>query len=127
MTEPLVEQASPLPFGQTVTRLTKAIESHGLTVFAVIDHAANAQAVDMTMPPATVLIYGSPRGGTPIMQATPMAALDLPLRVLVRQTENGSVMIAFHPVANLEAFGVPPDAAAKLAPAQQLLMAAIKL
>jgi uncharacterized protein (DUF302 family) len=124
MTDP-AEHASLLPFAETVARLTAAVGTHGLTVFAVIDHAANAQGVGLTMLPATVLIYGNPKGGTLVMQTTPLAALDLPLRVLVRQAENGSVTIAFHPVAGLEALGLPADAAAKLAPAQQLLLAAI--
>jgi uncharacterized protein (DUF302 family) len=122
----LAEHSSPLTFGETIARLAKAIEDGGMTVFAVIDHAANARQVGMAMPPATVLIYGSPKGGTPIMLNTPLAALDLPLRVLVREAENGAVTIAFHPAAAmLEAAGVPHDTAARLEPAQLLLLKAV--
>ena len=76
----------------------------------------------------TVLIYGHAKGGTPIMLAAPLAALDLPLRVLVRQREDGQTAIAFHPVAAmLRRAGVPGDMAARLEPAQHLLMQAIGL
>lgn len=104
MTEPdVVEHASPFPFDATVERLRHVITDHGMTIFAAIDHAAGARDVGMTMPAATVLIYGNPKGGTPIMLETPLAALDLPLRVLVREREDGTAAIAFHPVARLEA------------------------
>jgi uncharacterized protein (DUF302 family) len=125
-TPDIVEQASPLPFDATLERLTQAIETAGLTIFARIDHAANARGVGTTMPPATVLIYGAAKGGTPIMLATPLAALDLPLRVLVRAREDGDVSIAFHPVAAmLHRVGVSPDLAARLEPAQRLLLTAL--
>jgi uncharacterized protein (DUF302 family) len=125
-TPDLVEQASPLPFEATLERLTQAIEQAGLTIFARIDHAANARDVGLTMPPATVLIYGAAKGGTPIMLAAPLAALDLPLRVLVRAREDGGASIAFHPAAAmLRQAGVSPELAARLEPAQRLLLAAL--
>ena len=72
-------------------------------------------------PPATVLIYGSPEGGMAIMLATPPAALDVPLRVLVREREDGRAAIAFHPVAAmLRRAGVPEDGAVRLEPAQRV-------
>jgi uncharacterized protein (DUF302 family) len=122
----IVEHASPWPFDRTVERLVEVITKGGMTVFATIDHAANARDVGATMPPATVLVYGNAKGGTPIMLVTPQAALDLPLRVLVRQRADGTAVIAFHPVAAmLRQAGVPEDAAGRLEPAQRLLIAAI--
>jgi uncharacterized protein (DUF302 family) len=122
----IVEHASPLPFEGTVERLVRAIANGGMTIFATIDHAANARDIGVTMPPATVLIYGNPKGGTPIMLATPRAALDLPLRVLVREREDGTAAIAFRPIAAmLRGVGVPEDAATRLEPAQAMLLAAI--
>ena len=124
----LVEQVSALPFGQTMERLTAAIEKSGMTIFARIDHAAGAQSVGLALPPTMVLIYGSPKGGTAIMQAAPQAALDLPLRVLVREAENGRTLISFHPVTEmLLHLGVPDGLAGRLEPAQQLLVEAVKL
>jgi uncharacterized protein (DUF302 family) len=77
------------------------------------------------MPPATVLMYGNPKGGTPIKLATPPAALDLPLRVLVREREDGKAVIAFHQIAAmLRRADVPEDAAVRLEPAQHVLLAA---
>lgn len=122
----IVEHASPLRFQETVERLAKAIAEHGMTIFARIDHAANARDAGMTMPPAMVLIYGNGKGGTPIMLATPLAALDLPLRVLVRERADGKVVIAFHPIAaTLRGAGVPEEFVERLAPAQQMLVAAM--
>jgi uncharacterized protein (DUF302 family) len=125
-TPDIVEHASQLPFDVTVERLVQAIKDHGMTLFARIDHAANARDVGMSMPSATVLIYGNAKAGTPIMLDMPLVALDLPLRVLVRQHEGGTTAVAFHPIAGvLRRAGVAQDAAARLEPAQNMLLAAI--
>jgi uncharacterized protein (DUF302 family) len=122
----IVEHVSPLTFADTLERIVQAIANHGMTLFAKIDHAANARGVGLTMPPATVLIYGNAKGGTPIMLSAPNAALDLPLRVLVRERADGKAVITFHPIAvTLGRAGVPQDAAARLEPAQRMLIAAI--
>lgn len=81
---------------QVVGRLTSDIEAKGLTLFTTIDHQANARAAGLTMRPATVLIFGSPRVGTPIMAAAPTAALDLPQRMLVFQDVDGATKIAYN-------------------------------
>jgi uncharacterized protein (DUF302 family) len=119
----IVEHTSPLPFDATVERLVQVITSRGMTIFARIDHAANARDVEMTMPPTTVLLYGNAKGGTPIMLAAPSAALDLPLRVLVREREDGKAVIAYHPIAaTLRRAGVSEDLVTRLEPAQQILL-----
>jgi len=98
-----------------------------MTVFARIDHAAGAKEAGMTMPPTVVLLYGNPRGGTPIMLASPLAALDLPLRVLVREDNEGHSLVSFHPiVAVLRGVGIPDELAKRLEPAQRVLIDAIK-
>ena len=120
-----VEHRSSLSVDDALQRITEAIVRHGMTIFATIDHAANAREAGLTMPRATVLIYGAAKGGTPIMLACPSAALDLPLRVLVREDEAGKAIVAFHPIAEtLIQAGVPKDAASRLEPAQQLLLIA---
>jgi uncharacterized protein (DUF302 family) len=122
----VAEQISPVGFDATIERLKNAIEAAGLALFAEIDHAANARAAGLAMPPATVLIYGHAKGGTPVMLAAPLTALDLPLRVLVRERADGRTAIAFHPIdAMLGGFGVAADLAARLQPAQQLLINAL--
>lgn len=122
----IVEHVSPLAFEPTLERIKQAITDAGLMLFASIDHAAGARDAGLTMPAATVLIYGHAKGGTPIMLAVPQAALDLPLRVLVRQRDDGRTVIDFHPiVATLRKAGVPEDLAARLQPAQNLLLKAL--
>jgi uncharacterized protein (DUF302 family) len=124
MIRELVSQRS---FEATVDHLRTAIEGAGLTVFAMIDHTANAVQAGMVMLSATVLIYGNAKGGTPIMQAVPNLALDLPLRVLVRQDADGRVLVLFHPAgAMLREAGAPDTLATRLDPAQGLLIAAIQ-
>ena len=117
-----VEIASPDDFTRTLQRLEQTIEAAGLTIFARIDHAAAARGVGLTMPATTVLVYGNPRGGTPVMLAGPHLALDLPLRVLVREGGSGQVFIGWHPIAAvLKGADVADDLVAGLAGAQTLL------
>lgn len=122
-----VEHASHLPFAATLQRLEQAIEVAGMTEFARIDHAAGARSAGMAMPPAVVLFYGDPGGGTPIMLGAPRAALDLPLRVLVREDAGGLTTISFYPITSLlQASRVPDELAARLEPAQRLLVDALR-
>jgi uncharacterized protein (DUF302 family) len=131
MTQPqdvdgLVELQSSHSFESTLQMLLDAIRAKGLTLFAQIDHAAMATAAGLAMPPATVLLYGNPKGGTPLMVAVPTAALDLPLRLLVRQDEAGRTQVSYHPVAAmLQRIGVAADMAERLAPGQAWIAATI--
>ena len=123
----IVEHVGPHGFDATLGRVTEAIGRAGLTLFASIDHAAGAREFGMLMPPTTVLIYGHAKGGTPLMLASPSLALDLPLRVLVRERDDGKTVIAFHPAgAVLRRAGVPEKMVARLDPAQTLLIEALK-
>lgn len=79
-------------FDETVLRLKNAFLSKSMTVFAVIDHQKAAQEAGLDMQPATVLVFGTPKAGTPLMQKDPSFALKLPLKVLVTQT-NGQVQV----------------------------------
>ena len=81
---------------QVVQRLTGGMKTDGLTLFAAIDHQRNARAAALSMPPSTVLIFGNPKVGTPIMAAAPTAALDLPQRMLVFQDVDGATKIAYN-------------------------------
>jgi uncharacterized protein (DUF302 family) len=120
------ETLSAYSFEATLERLTGAITQAGLILFNRIDHQAGAREAGLDMPPTTVLTYGHPKGGTPIMLSAPSAALDLPLRVLVRVNEDGRTVIAFHPMgAVLRRAGVPDLLADKLRPAQQILLKAL--
>jgi uncharacterized protein (DUF302 family) len=122
-----VEHKSGQTFAETVETLIDVIEKVGMNVFAKIDHGVNASEVGMHLPPSIVLLYGHARGGTPVMQAAPAAALDLPLRVLIRETERGETVIAFHPARQmLGRYPVQVELVERLAKSQQLLVGAIQ-
>lgn len=122
----IVELRSPYAFGATLARMTSALEGAGLTIFAHIDHSAAAKQVGLDMPPTTVLIYGNPRGGTPLMLSAPLLALDLPLRILVRDDGSGHVMVSYHDARTLtRAAGLPDNAAASLEKSAAIVAAAL--
>lgn len=97
----LVRTRSSLPVAETVTRLRAAAESRGLTIFAVVDHAANARQAELALPPTTLVILGNPRAGTLLMQCDPAVAVDLPLRMLVWQDSEARTWIGHQPVTLL--------------------------
>ena len=122
----VVELVSRLNFAATLTQLTDAIETAGMTVFARIDHARAARQAGLAMPPTVVLIYGNATVGTPIMLAVPAVALDLPLRVLVRE-DVASTYVSFQPIANvLRTAGVSETLSTRLNPGQQIIVDAIQ-
>jgi uncharacterized protein (DUF302 family) len=121
-----VEHVSSVAFAPTLERLSKAIAAAGMIIFSRIDHAAGAREAGLDMPPTIVLSYGNPKSGTPIMLSAPRAALDLPLRVLMREREDSRALISFHPIAPLlQRAGVPAALAARLEAAQRVLVEAI--
>lgn len=86
---------SEASFDETLKRLREAIAERGLTLFAEIDHAQNARAAGLEMPPSTVLIFGSAVAGTPLMLKAPDIAFELPLRVLVREEGTGGAVLTY--------------------------------
>jgi uncharacterized protein (DUF302 family) len=96
MPEGLVSHASSFGPAETIQRLRKAIEYRGMTVVAQVDHAAAAERAGMTLRPTTVLIFGNPRAGTPLMQAAQTAGIDLPLKALVWQDGEGKTWVSYN-------------------------------
>jgi uncharacterized protein (DUF302 family) len=95
---------------ETVGSLRATLDAKGIKLFAMIDHSGEAAKVGMTMPPTKLLIFGDPKAGTPLMLASPSSAIDLPLKVLVRQDQDGSVAIAYNSPAYLGArHGLPEE------------------
>jgi uncharacterized protein (DUF302 family) len=112
----LVTLPARLSPAETLDRLEAAVKSQGLTVFARIDHAAGAAAVDLSLRPTTVLIFGNARGGTPLLQANQLIGIDLPLRALVWQDAAGSTWISYpEPRWIAQRYDIPGAAAAGLA------------
>jgi uncharacterized protein (DUF302 family) len=98
-----------------VARLKGVIDDKGLKLFAVVDHSREAEAHGLELRETNVVIFGSPVAGTPVMQAAPLAALDLPLKVLVWDDE-GQTKITYAPPSELAArYGLDDDLAARLA------------
>ena len=81
---------------ETVERIKSILESKTITLFALIDHSGEAEKVGLKMPPTKLLIFGSPKGGTPLMLAAPSIAIDLPLKILVWQDGQGKVWLSYN-------------------------------
>ena len=113
-------------FAATVTALETAIQEKGMTLFARIDHQAAAKEAGLDMQPATVLIYGSPKAGTPLMQNDPTLALQLPLKVLIPEND-GKVQVLMNSAEQVVARSNTPYSAVEntLANAEKLIRATV--
>lgn len=95
---------------ETVAKLEQILGAGGVKLFALIDHGGEAEKAGIHMPPTKLLIFGNPKAGTPLMIASPSAAIDLPLKILVWEDGAGSVWISYNAPAYLRArHGLPPD------------------
>ena len=92
----IVIQPSVHSVDTTVEKLQMILQAKDVTLFAVIDHSGEAQKVGLTMPPTKLLIFGNPKGGTPLMLASPSIAIDLPLKILVAEGADGKVSISYN-------------------------------
>jgi uncharacterized protein (DUF302 family) len=98
----VVTKASPYPsVSETFERLQETVLGKGLDVFALIDHSGAAEQAGLEMQEAKLLIFGSPKAGTPLMVASPLLALDLPLKVLVWRERNGEVLLSYNAISYL--------------------------
>jgi uncharacterized protein (DUF302 family) len=103
LAEKLVTIESQHSVKDTVDRLAAALDQRGIKPVARVDHAAGAKTVGMELPPTEILIFGNPKLGTPLMQANPEIAIDLPLKVLAWQDKAGKVWVAYTAADALEA------------------------
>ena len=92
----IVDRPSNHSVEQTAERLKNILQAKGVTLFALIDHSGEAEKVGMKMPPTKLLIFGSPKAGTPLMLAAPSIAIDLPLKILVWEDARGKVWISYN-------------------------------
>jgi uncharacterized protein (DUF302 family) len=107
----LVTLASADDFQTTLERLTRALNERGVSIFAVIDHAAGAHGAGLDLRPTTVVIFGDPRAGTPLMQAAQTAGIDLPLKMLVWRDAAGFTQVSYNdPAWIARRNGLDPDA-----------------
>jgi len=92
----IIDVPSSHTVDQTVERLRRILEAKGITLFALVDHSGEAAKVGMQLRPTKLLIFGSPKAGTPVMQAAPSIAIDLPLKILVWEDESAKVWVSYN-------------------------------
>jgi len=113
------------PVDLTVGKLREILSSKGIKLFVLIDHSGEARKAGMEMRPTKVLIFGNPQAGTPLMLASPNAAIDLPLKILVREDDDGKVWISWNSPDYLQArHDLPPDLLKNIAVVEALAKSA---
>jgi uncharacterized protein (DUF302 family)/uncharacterized membrane protein YidH (DUF202 family) len=112
----IIDTPSKHSVDETVEKLKAILQAKGVTLFALVDHSGEAEKVGMKMRPTKLLIFGNPKGGTPVMLAAPSIAIDLPLKILVWEDSQGKVWLSYNSPAYLqERHGVPPELVQNLA------------
>jgi len=123
----LTQVVSTYSVDETMKRLEAVLAQRGVQVFALIDHSGEAEKVGMRMRPTKVLIFGNPKGGTPLMVAAPSLAIDLPLKALVAEDEKGKVLVSFNrPEYLQQRHGVPEDLIKNIAVVGALVAKAVE-
>ncbi len=92
----LIHLKSPYSVPETIERLESILSAKNLTVFARVDHSGEAEKVGLAMRPTQLIIFGSPKAGTPLMVASPTLAIDLPLKTLVWEDAEGKVWLSYN-------------------------------
>jgi uncharacterized protein (DUF302 family) len=123
----LIQIPSRYSLNETVDRLQAAFAEKNLQVFAVIDHSGEAEKVGLPMLPTRVIIFGNPKGGTPLMVAAPSLAIDLPLKALVAEDATGKVSVTYNSPEYLqERHGVSSELIKNLAGAGGVIAKAVE-
>ncbi len=122
----IISKQSSTSFDQSLDRFLALLQEKGITLFSRIDHSGEAAKVGLKMPPTVLLIFGNPNAGTPIMLASPTAAIDLPLKILVWQDSAGKVWLSYNDPEYLkQRFGLSTEHAKTLAAVGNLVDLAV--
>ena len=106
----IIDNPSNQSVDQTVEKLKAILQAKAVTLFALVDHSGEAEKAGMKMPPTKLLIFGNPKAGTPLMQAAPSIAIDLPLKILVWEDAPGKVWVSYNSPEYLQRrHGLPPE------------------
>jgi len=106
----LVSLPSPYTVPETLDRLESILQQKNVNIFARVDHSGEAEKVGLKMPPTQLLIFGNPKGGTPLMLAAPLSAIDLPLKALAWQDSEGKVWLSYNDPQYLKSrYGLADD------------------
>jgi len=122
MASGIVDLPSRHSVPETIARLQSLLKENGVNVFALVDHSGEAAKVGLEMRPTQLLIFGNPKGGTPLMVAAPSAAIDLPLKALAWQDAQGKVWLSYNAPEYLQQrHGIPADLVKNIAGPAALL------
>ena len=117
----ILDKPSSHSVDETVERLRSILQAMGITLFALVDHSGEAEKAGMKMRPTKLLIFGNPKGGTPLMLAAPSSAIDLPLKILVWEDVNQRVWISYNSLLYLkERHGLPEELMSNIAVVETL-------
>jgi len=123
----LVHLSSPYAVSETLKRLESVLQEHGLAVFARVDHSGEAVKVGWKMRPTQLVIFGSPKAGTPLMAVAPTLAIDLPLKALTWEDADGKVWLSYNSPEYLkQRHGIPEGLLQNIAGAGGLLQRAVE-
>jgi len=112
---------------ETIDKLKAILQSKGITLFALIDHSGEAAKAGMEMRPTKLLIFGNPKGGTPVMLAAPSSAIDLPLKILIWEDAQGKVWVTYNgPMYLQERHNIPTELLPNLSVIEALAKSAAK-
>jgi len=127
MSSGIVDLPSRYSVPETLARLQSILKEAAVTVFAVVDHSGEAAKVGLQMRPTQLLLFGNPKGGTPVMVASPSSAIDLPLKALIWQDAEGKVWLSYNaPEYLAQRHGIPADLVKNLAGPAALLRKAVE-
>jgi len=120
----ILNKRSNYSVDETLERLKRTLQAKGVTIFAIVDHSGEAEKVGLKMPPTKLVIFGSPKAGTPLMLAKPSSAIDLPLKILVWEDGEGKVWVSYNSPAYLaERHGLPEELLQNIAVVETLAAA----
>ena len=123
----LVTKPSHYSVPETIDRIERAVTARGMQIFVRIDHSGEAKKVGLAMRPTQLLIFGNPKGGTAFMVAKPTAAIDLPMKALAWEDEDGKVWLTYNSPELLHArHGVPAELTVQLDAVGKLLEATVE-
>ena len=127
MAEGMIDVSSRYSVPETLARLQSILKEKGITVFGLIDHSGEAEKAGLSMRPTQLLIFGSPKGGTPLMVSAPRLAIDLPLKALAWQDEQGKVWLSYNSPEYLQQrHGFPVDLTKNIAVIGALVQKAVE-
>jgi uncharacterized protein (DUF302 family)/uncharacterized membrane protein YidH (DUF202 family) len=122
----IISKPSKYSVPETLDRLDELLRAKGIKVFVRVDHSGEAEQAGLKMPPTQLLIFGNPKGGTPVMLAAPASAIDLPLKALAWQDADGRVWLSYNDPAYLkQRFGLSDDDIKAIAPMGNLIEQAL--